>query len=147
MTRSNARLSVVCVVALLYGLLMGYNTCATHYLMRGLHGSLPVSITASSTPENLAELTFIIAVDKPAWYVTFTVMPVPQEKIPSAQLGTAPRVHIQNSQRFLRRFSTGSSFFAASSAATCASQRKLARKCQHRLHQYPHLKYTETCRM
>ena len=122
---------------------MGYNTCATHYLMRGLHGSLPVSITASSTTENLAELTLIIAVDKPAWYVTFTVMPVPQGKIPSAQWDTAPRVHKQNSQLFLRRFSTGSSFFAASSAATGASQIKLARNCQHRFHQYAHMKYMQ----
>ena len=126
---------------------MGYSTCATHYLLRGLHGYLPLSVTASPTPENPAELTFIIAVDKPAWYVTFTVMSVPEEKIHSAQWDTAPRVHKQKSQLFLRRFSTGSSFFSASSASTGASQRKLARKCQHRFHQYAHLKYTESYRM
>ena len=150
---------------------MGYSTCATHYLMRGLHGYLPLSVTASPTPENLAELTLIIAVEKPAW--TFTDFklhslfrnvfcrreiqiwqfgqkdsprPAPSHKKKSlpAQWDTAPRVHKQNSQRFLRRFPAGSSFFAASSAVTGGSQRKLARKCQHRFHQYAHLNYIES---
>ena len=141
---------------------MGYSTCATHYLMRGLHGYLPLSVTASPTPENLAELTFIIALEKPAWYVTFadfelhspgrnlfcrrevqiwkfgqkdSSRPAPSHKKKSlpAQRDTALRFHKQNNH-FV---SFGASqpdllFFAASSAVTGGSQRKLVRKCQHR---------------